>query len=156
MQIGRRSFLSLLLWRLRGVASPCLASEYSCYLLRGYCNTGQVDTSTWKGALPPLFTQEVTVKQTSFCAVHTISAGGLDLGCRGVVICLHLCANFATAQRGQQLCLLGLATVIHQFKDLLGLRLVPSADSPGPGLPDFPYPPPFLHQCHRWHHLWTV
>jgi hypothetical protein len=39
---------------------------------------------------------------------------------------------------GKQLHLVGLGMVIRQFLDLLGLRLVPLADLPGPGLTDVP------------------
>ncbi len=50
-----------------------------------------------------------------------------------------MCYTFDTRYTLDTYCTpIGLATVIHQFSDLLGLELVPTADSPGPGPPDAP------------------
>jgi hypothetical protein len=82
-----------------GVTSPhpALSSEYSCYPLWGLCQTGQVVFATWKGALPPPFTLEVTVPQTSFCAT-TVSVDGMDLGCGDDTYLYIFAPNFVTAQ----------------------------------------------------------
>ncbi len=40
---------------------------------------------------------------------------------------------------GHQLCSIGLATVIFEVSDLLGLGLVPTAQSPSFDLPDIPF-----------------
>ncbi len=72
----RRRFLSLCTWwgdpppPQEGWRHSVLPPEYSCHLLFCSCYMRQVVLTTWKGALPPLFTPEVIVSRTSFRRRH--------------------------------------------------------------------------------------
>jgi hypothetical protein len=92
-----------------------------------------------KGALPPPFPLEGSVIHTSIqgCPCHIAPAAWIQ----DMELTLYVSIFSSTMPQlrgGQQLCLEGLNMVIRQFTDLLGLGLVPMADSPGPGLLDIP------------------
>jgi hypothetical protein len=86
-----RSILSPLTWHSpssRGMASPCLASEYSCdyYGILVYRTGG-------KPGREPRHLRSPQRSIFSRClseAAHTFSASGLDIGCGGEIVCLCL------------------------------------------------------------------
>ncbi len=114
---------------------PRLASEYSYYLLWGYCYTRLVEIHGREHCLlrskgRPLFSGHL------FEAVHAISARVLDPACCGEVV--HVCLHTPLWHISK-----GTAAPSHRsgYGDMsipgpLRARIVPTADSPGSDLPD--------------------
>jgi hypothetical protein len=54
-------------------------------------------------------------------------------------MCMSSLMTMQKGRGGYQLCSIGLATIIFEVSDLLGLGLVPTAQSPSFDLPDIPF-----------------